>query len=135
MYLVCPGCGQYCEEKEIDQNRGAAICPFCGYAHQFIQQPLFIVSGASGTGKSTSGLELVKALPECVVLESDILWGSVAASPADDYHSYRNVWLRMANNIGQSGRPVVYGSSTSAPGRFALLPTSPTRGTQASPAP
>lgn len=107
MYMVCPGCGQYSEEKVIDAGNSTAICPFCGYVHPFIRQDLFIITGASGTGKSAIGLELVRRLPECVVLESDILWRAEFASAADNYQGYRNTWLRMANNIGQNGRPVV----------------------------
>jgi hypothetical protein len=40
-------------------------------------------------------------------MESDILWGAVPATADDDYQGYRNTWLRVAKNIGQSGRPVV----------------------------
>ena len=69
--------------------------------------PLFVLSGASGTGKSAICLHLPAALPECVAMETDILWGKVAATPDDNYRGYRNTWLRLAKNIGQGGRPVV----------------------------
>src|SRR5947209_1270400 len=121
MFNVCPKCGEYAVEKEIDLSGPFAICPHCRYAHPFIRQPLFIVTGASGTGKTAICLALVPQLPECVVLESDILWDEAFDTPEDDYHKYREVWLRLATNIGQSGRPVVlFGSAV--PDQFEGLP-------------
>jgi hypothetical protein len=107
MFNVCPQCGEYAEEKQIDPAGPFAICPHCQYAHPFLQQPLFIVTGASGAGKSTACLALASVLRECVVMESDILWGLIPSTPEDNYRSYRNTWLRLAKNIGQAGRPVV----------------------------
>jgi len=84
-------------------------------------QPLFIFTGASGAGKTALGLRLVGELAECVVLESDILWDTRFDTPEDNYHSYREMWLRLAKNIGQSGQPVVLvGSAT--PDQFESLP-------------
>lgn len=106
MFNVCPQCGEYSDEKAIDPDGPFAICPFCGYAHPFVRLPLFVVTGASGAGKSTLGLAFVQAQQECVVMDSDILWRPEFASPEDDYRSYRNLWLRVAKNIAQAGRPV-----------------------------
>jgi predicted kinase len=113
MFNVCPGCGEYTVEKEVEPTSptsAVAICPTCGHRHPFRRQPLFIVTGASGTGKTTVGLRLGAALPECVVLDNDILWckpfEELHASGADP-HPFRTLWLRMAKNIGQAGRPVV----------------------------
>jgi hypothetical protein len=107
MFNVCPQCGEFSEEKVIDTRGPFAICPHCGYAHQFERLPLFVVTGASGSGKSTIGLALVPALRDCVVIESDILWRPEFDTPEDGYRTYRNLWLRLAKNIGQGGRPVV----------------------------
>jgi 2-phosphoglycerate kinase len=124
MFNVCPRCGEYSVEKDIealDVRNARAICPFCNYAHPFLRQPLFIISGASGAGKSTVCLALVSILQECVVMESDILWGKVPATPADNYRDYRNTWLRVAKNIGQAGRPVVL-CGTAVPEQFEECP-------------
>jgi hypothetical protein len=40
-------------------------------------------------------------------MESDILWRSEYDTPRDGYRTYRTLWLRLAKNIGQSGKPVV----------------------------
>jgi predicted ABC-type ATPase len=122
VFNVCPQCGEYSVEKTIDPAGPFAICPFCHYAHPFLQQPLFIITGPSGAGKSTICLELVSLMQEeCVVMESDILWGTFPASEENGYDGYRNMWLRVAKNIGQAGRPVVlYG--TALPEQFEACP-------------
>jgi predicted ABC-type ATPase len=121
MFNVCPNCGEYTVEKRIDPSGPFAICPHCRYAHPFLQQPLFIMSGASGTGKTTVCLSLISMLLECVVLEKDILWGMVKTSPTEKYSSWSNVWLRIAKNIGQSGRPLVL-CGTALPEHFENCP-------------
>ncbi len=121
MFNVCPGCGQYTVEKEIDPAGPYAICPRCGHAHRFVRLPLFVVSGASGTGKTTVCLALPALLPECVVLESDILWRPEFNSPEDGYRTYRDLWLRLAKNIHQAGRPVVL-CGTAVPAQMESCP-------------
>jgi len=121
MFNVCPNCGMYSIEKRIDPSGPFAICPHCHYAHPFLQQPLFIITGASGTGKSTICLSLVSLLKDCVVLEQDILWGVVPATSEDNYSSYRHVWLRIAKNVGQAGKPVVL-CGTALPEQFEECP-------------
>jgi hypothetical protein len=107
MFNICPECGEYSEVKAIDASGPFAICPFCGHAQRFERLPLFIVTGASGSGKSTLGLALVPRVHECVIMESDILWRPEYDTPQDGYRTYRTLWLRLAKNIGQSGKPVV----------------------------
>lgn len=108
MINVCPGCGAYSVDKEIDPTGPFAICPHCGHRQHFVRLPLFVITGASGAGKTTVCLDLVSRLrSECVVLESDVLWGPEFDTPADQYRRYRDLWLRLAKNISQAGRPVV----------------------------
>jgi hypothetical protein len=121
MFNVCRQCGQYSVEKTIDASGPFAICPNCGYAHPFLQLPLFLITGPSGAGKTTVCLELLPLLHQCVILESDILWGAVPATPENNYQDYRNLWLRVAKNVGQSGRPVVL-CGTAIPEQFEACP-------------
>jgi predicted kinase len=113
MFNVCPGCGEYSADKVVEPAAApaaVAICAHRGHRHTFHRGPLFIVTGASCTGKTTIALQLAAALPDYVVLDSDILWGKAfveVEGTAADPHPYRTVWLRMAKNIGQGGRPVV----------------------------
>ena len=119
---VCPECGLYAEHKEIRERAGAdplALCPHCGYGHPFRQLPFFVLTGASGAGKTAVCLELVGAqlrgepwVPDCVYLEGDILWRDEFADPENGYRAFRNLWLRVAKNVGQGGRPVFLCGST-----------------------
>jgi hypothetical protein len=92
LFNVCPGCGGYSVDKRVEPTSrmlAVAVCPACGHRHPFRRLPLFIVTGASGTGKTTVGLRLGAALSECVVLDSDILWSTPFAelegTDADPY--------------------------------------------------
>jgi hypothetical protein len=62
-------------------------------------------------------LQLPSRLPECVVLETDILWGPEFDRPDTNWREFREAWLRLAKNIGQGGRPVVLGG-TALPDQF-----------------
>lgn len=107
MMNVCFNCGLYHADKAIDPEGPYAICPECGYKHSFVQLPLLIVAGASGTGKSAVCHHLSGKLREVVVLEADILWRSEFNKPEDKYRGFFETWLRVCKNIAQSGRPVV----------------------------
>ena len=136
------------QTKLLTKVKVLLVCPFCGHKASFLYMPLFILLGASGTGKSTIYHQLLQNIPECVILESDFLidsigqlvpksiwrvlkWFSKLALPTKTdvikqdgknskeqtsiikslnkrfVHSYRNIWLRIAKNIHQSGRSVV----------------------------
>jgi hypothetical protein len=123
MFDVCPVCGMFDEEKTVDPGGPYAICPHCDHHHPFVRLPLFVLTGASGTGKSAVCLQMSDKLAGCVCLETDIYWRPEFATPDDDYHAFRNLCLRTAKNIGQSGQRVMLcGSST--PGQFEACPQS-----------
>lgn len=119
MFNVCHQCGLYRADKTIDPAGPYAICPECGHKHAFRYPPLLIVSGASGTGKSTVCNALVGRFTGAVLLDSDILWCPAFNNPENDYRDFFEIWLRMAKNIGQSGRPVVlFGAGAGVPGNI-----------------
>lgn len=63
-------------------------------------------------------LELPARLPECVVLEGDILWSPKFADPEDDHRRFWDTWLRLAKNVHQAGRSVAWCGSA-VPENFA----------------
>jgi predicted kinase len=107
MLNVCHQCGMYRADKLIDPTGPFAICPACGYKHQFQQLPLLIVSGASGAGKSTVCQHLLGRVTQAVLLDADILWRPEFNTPETNYQDFFETWLRVCKNISQSGRPVV----------------------------
>lgn len=113
---VCFQCGMYHADKTIDLSGPYAICPDCGYKHLFQRLPLLIVSGASGTGKTTICQRLTGKVTKAVLLDSDILWRPEFNSPETNYREYFELWLRLCKNIAQSGRPVVlFGAGVGVP--------------------
>ncbi len=116
MFNTCFKCGAYRVDKLIVPDGPYAVCPECGYQHPFQWLPLFIVSGASGVGKSTVCHALVGKMNKVVLLDSDILWRREFNTPENKYLEYFELWLRVCKNIGQSGRPVVlFGAGMGVP--------------------
>ena len=114
MFNVCNGCGTYNAAKDIQPYDvggksvwAIAECPTCGYQHKFRKLPLFIVCGASGTGKTAVCSALSKEVTACIPLEGDILWCPAFDRPDEKYRDFFEIWLRLAKNIGQAGRPVM----------------------------
>lgn len=69
--------------------------------------PLFVITGASCVGKSTTAEVLFKNETDYIVMDTDLLWNDVYNTPEDDYRSYRELWLHLCANISQIGKPVV----------------------------
>ena len=103
----CFNCGQSNVDKIIKQNGTQIICSECGHESPFLQLPLYIVSGAGGTGKSTICYYLTGKMNNYVILDTDILWQEEFNIPENNYRKYFETWLKVAKNISQSGRPVV----------------------------
>lgn len=107
MLNTCPNCKRYIVEKEILEDGKSIKCPSCGHIEKINRMPLFIITGASGAGKSTVCRQLFLKEKDYIVMESDILWNSYFNHPENNYREYREVWLRMCKNISQIGKPVV----------------------------
>jgi hypothetical protein len=113
--LFCMNCGPGVAVERCD---GAVLrCPRCGDEQQVPDLPLFVVTGASGTGKSTVTGPLRRQLPDCEVFDTDALL-HVAALGLD---AYRGTWLRLAHDIALNGRVTVLAGSL-LPGQLEPLP-------------
>lgn len=116
MINTCAHCGLYRADKTIDPAGPYAVCPECGHQHPFLRLPLFVIGGASGTGKSTVCQTLSGKPSPAVVLDADILWRPEFNTPETNYRDFFETWLRMAKNISQSGRPVaLFGAGVCVP--------------------
>ena len=107
MFNVCPKCGEESADKIIDPEGAYAVCPDCNYRHKFLRLPLFVLTGASGVGKTTTCLALAARANDLVAMESDILWRDEFNQPETNYRNYREMWLRVCKNISQAGKPVI----------------------------
>lgn len=68
-----------------------------------IKLPLFIVTGASESGKTYVIKELRRMMPEFDIFDPDNLVEFIG----HDWEKMRNIWLRVARNIAQSGRMTI----------------------------
>jgi broad-specificity NMP kinase len=107
MFNVCPNCGEYRVDKIVIPEGPYAVCPVCEHRHQFLRLPLFVLTGASGVGKTTVCLVLAARVRDFVVMESDILWRDEFNQPETNYLNYRETWLRVCKNISQARKPVI----------------------------
>jgi hypothetical protein len=116
MFNVCPRCGEYRPDKVIDPEGPFAVCPVCGYRHPFRQMSLLLIGGPSAAGKTAVLLALAARPTPAVLLDGDILWAPRFNQPETRYRDYFELWLCMAKNIGQSGRPAaLFGAGFAVP--------------------
>ncbi len=121
MFNVCSRCGTWHDKREIEHSGPYAICPDCNYQQKFAYLPLLVITGASGAGKTAVMLALMGQLPDFVLVEGDIFWRDEFNRPKDDYLDFRNVCLRAAKTVNQSGRPTILCGSA-APGEYEACP-------------
>lgn len=86
-----------------DRQTHRLRCPRCGAQQRLATQPLFVVTGASGTGKTTIVEPLRRRLPDCEVFETDIILHVAALG----WDTWRNTWLQLAHVIALNGRATV----------------------------
>lgn len=109
MFDICPQCGlrnPQCKVNRLKGKDAIAICPNCSYEKQFLMLPLFILLGASTSGKSTVYLNLVGKQSLALPVEGDILWRREFDTPENGYHEFRELWLRVCKHISQGGKPM-----------------------------
>lgn len=70
MIAICPKCGSHSWNKEVEGDM--IKCPDCGEKWSFMRKPLYILTGCSGVGKTTTGMALQKLTMDFVVLDADM---------------------------------------------------------------
>src|SRR3954447_12719802 len=70
MPVSCPSCDDYALTDTINNT---LTCSSCQHQIPANLPPLFLISSASGTGKSTLVRRLRPLLPECLVVGGDLL--------------------------------------------------------------
>jgi hypothetical protein len=81
-------------------------CASCG--RTWLRLPLFVLNGATGVGKSAVGEAAMPLLPECVHIDGDAFWSNDFFGDRAAVARYYAHCLRVAIEISQSGRPVVF---------------------------
>jgi hypothetical protein len=78
-------------------------CPRCGDQQRLPGYPLFVVTGASGAGKSMIVEPLRRRLPDCEIFETDVILHVAALG----WDTWRNTWLQLAHAVALNGRATV----------------------------
>jgi hypothetical protein len=89
-----------------------ARCPACGDVNpQAVNRPLFVVTGASGSGKTTIFPELLSRMAGwCAVFDVDWLIDPLGRAARDgqvDWTAFRDTWLHVAHCVAQNGLPTL----------------------------
>lgn len=106
MVADCPKCGNYGWDKEVS---GTTVrCPKCGNEWTFRKLPLFVLSGCSGVGKTTTAQALIQRRPDFVVLDADDFYSIMNPQTPEEHQQWVERMMKLSTDIVQSGRPVLW---------------------------
>lgn len=106
MVDICPKCGNYDWDKTVEG--GAVTCKKCGHEWGFLKLPLFIVTGASGVGKTTTVQALQRMSRDFVCLDSDLFHSVMPHETREDYMAQTEQLMAFARDVMQCGKPTVW---------------------------
>lgn len=106
MIAQCIKCGNYAWDKTVEDNK--ISCPKCGHQWTFRKLPLFVLTGCSGIGKTTTAHELMTDAVDVVVLDSDFFYSLLPHETPEDYLHQIEMLEDLSKNIMQSGKPVLW---------------------------
>jgi len=107
MLDICPNCGDYDWNKTVE-NIGRMRCPKCGHQWSFKTMPLFILTGCSGVGKTTTAQELLQRNIDFLVLDSDFLFNLMPHETEEDYKNQAEQLMTLSKDLMQGGKPVLW---------------------------
>ncbi len=106
MIAICPKCKNHEWDKTVEGNK--ITCPKCGMSWEFQKRPLYILTGCSGVGKTSTGVELQRLTEEFVVLDADMFHNIMPSETEEDYIDQIEQMQSLSKNISQSGKSVVW---------------------------
>ena len=106
MITICPRCGSHKWDKEVDEN--VIACPNCGEKWDFIKKSLYILTGCSGIGKTTTAKEIQQLTEDFVVLDADMFYNIMPHDTEEDYFAQVEQMESLSKNIMQCGKPVIW---------------------------
>ncbi len=104
----CPNCGNYHWQKEISEDRKRIICIQCNHQWNFNSLPLFILTGCSGVGKTTTAQELLQRETNYIVMDADILYNIMPHETEEDLQNWVEHIMEFSLTIMQSGKPLLW---------------------------
>lgn len=108
MIQICRKCGSWDWDKEVTKNGDMIVtCPKCGGTWKAKKLPLFILTGCSGVGKTTTMMELQTRKPGFIGLDADF-FTFMSGETTEDYHKRVEQAVSLSADIVQSGVPVFW---------------------------
>ena len=83
-------------------------CRECGAEWEFQSLPLFILTGCSGVGKTTTAIEIIRKKVDFVVFDADIFAGFINWNDEESCNSWVELIENITKDIMQSGKPVLW---------------------------
>jgi hypothetical protein len=102
---------QACDTAQLmEPSADAAVCAACGRTDPVARRAdLFVVTGASGAGKTTVFEPLLAELAgRCMVFDVDWLIDPLTRQAGGvDWVAFRDAWLHVAHGVAQNGLPTM----------------------------
>ena len=98
----CPHCGNWQWDKEVTETE--VICPKCGGRWPLRKLPVYILTGCSGVGKTTTGQALQKMTDEFIVLDSDMFHSLLQPRTEEGHMQVVEQTLSLTKNTNQAGK-------------------------------
>lgn len=107
MITMCAKCGNYNWDKQVSDDKTKVQCPKCGFTWNLKSLPLFILTGCSGVGKTTTGLKLQQMMTDVVVLDADF-FTFMPSVTQEDWNAQVEKLESISADIMQCGKPVLW---------------------------
>ncbi|MBD3191250.1 MAG: AAA family ATPase [Candidatus Heimdallarchaeota archaeon] len=110
MFNICLKCKKKFMDPEIIfvEDSFVIICPNCGNETEFKKHPLYLILGASGTGKSAICQKIISRFKDYIIMDVDTFWRREFDQPETNFIDFKNYCLKIAKNLSQNGLPVLF---------------------------
>ena len=114
MPFTCEACGRRSVFPDLIPAVGDVLrCPHCADERLSSGEPLLVVTGTAGIGKSTLCARLAGTIPGALLLDADIVAEDLVSvtPPNQDYPAFWRSMMRLAHELAQNNVEVVYFST------------------------
>lgn len=102
MISMCPHCGSNRWDKTATDTQ--ITCPNCGQSWPYRRGALYLLTGCSGVGKTTTAIQLFRAEKSFAVLDGDMFY-----IPSDDQlPTMLEKVLNLTAAFNQAGKPILW---------------------------
>jgi RNase adaptor protein for sRNA GlmZ degradation len=110
LFNICSQCGKLTVEPEaiIEEESYYLVCSNCGAKTKFKRYPLYLILGASGTGKTTLCRKITGKFKDYITIDVDVFLRKEFDKTDNNFIEFKNYCLNIANNLSQNGSPVLF---------------------------